>query len=64
MKLVLSTLATISGSSLDQIGIPFLHWLDETVMPEAHEILNDFQAYIGSWLELLEGETTFTEKVA
>lgn len=39
---------------LTQIGMPFLRWLDETVLPEAHEIINDFQAYVGSWLNLFE----------
>lgn len=42
---------------LTQIGLPFLRWLDTVVLPEAHEVLSDFQAYVGSWRNLLESDS-------
>jgi hypothetical protein len=39
---------------LTQIGMPFLRWLDEEVLPEAAEMVANLQAYVGSWRNLLE----------
>lgn len=38
------------------LGLPFLRWLDDDVLPEAYRLLDTFGDYLDRWRELLEGE--------
>lgn len=39
---------------LTHYGLPFLAWLDEVLLPEAHNVLDEFREYVTRWRELLE----------
>lgn len=39
---------------LTKYGVPFLIWLDEDVLPQAHDYLDAFTDYVTAWRLLLE----------
>lgn len=39
---------------LTWLGVPFLVWLDEKVMPEAFNALAVFDSYVGRWRDALD----------
>jgi hypothetical protein len=41
---------------LAELGIPFLRWLDETVLPEAWAQLGRFQDYVARWRDHVDPE--------
>ena len=39
---------------LTALGLPILRWIDETLLPEARNVVDEFAEYVVRWRELLE----------